>query len=148
MASHDFPESIDAVESEVIVSDLFKPSPYLSDEINHNIIQSEIEGGVYLRNLPCGTLLTIETQDWTCTMIYCEDREALVCGHPLFCPDWVKVHVSGSTWGGSMIKEAFVGRGMHLEFLHPRYGRIVTSLILDIRESKLSDLLSMPVQNS
>lgn len=148
MALHTFPKSTDAFKSEVAIPELFKPSPFLSDEINHNIIQSEIEGGVYLRNLPCGSLLTIETQDWTCTMIYCDDREALVCGHPLFCPELVKVHVSGSTWGGSMIKESFIGRGMHLELLHPRYGRIVTSLILDIRESKLSDLLAPPVQNS
>jgi hypothetical protein len=148
VTSHDHPQSMHALDSEVLYPDLFTPSPYLSDEINHNIIQSEIEGGVYLRDLQCGSLLTIETQDWTCTMIYCEDREALVCGHPLFCPDLVKVHVSGSTWGGSMIKEAFIGRGMHLEFLHPRYGRIITSLILDVRESKLSDILALAAQNS
>jgi hypothetical protein len=139
---------MNALESEVVVPDLFRPSPYLSDEINRNIIQSEIDGGVYLRDLQCGSVLTIETLDWTCTLIYCEDREALVCGHPVFCPLWVKVHVSGSTWGGSMLKEAFIGRGMHLEFLHPRYGRIITSLIVDVRESKLSDVLELSAQNS
>lgn len=124
---------MNTLESEVLLPDLFAPSPYLSDEINHNIIQSEIEGGVYLRDLDCGTVLTIETQDWTCTMIYCDEQEALVCGHSWICPNPVKVHVNGSTWGGTMLKNAFIGRGMHLEFLHPRYGLVVTSVIREIR---------------
>lgn len=33
-----------------------------------------------------------------------------------------------------MLKKAYVGRGMHLEFLHPGYERpIVTSRIIEIR---------------
>ena len=33
-----------------------------------------------------------------------------------------------------MIKVAFIGRGMHLEFRHPDYeGAVVTSPIVDIR---------------
>ncbi len=43
--------------------------------------------------------------------------------------------IAGSTWGGSMLKVRFIGRGMHLEFRHPGYTTpIVTSLILEIRE--------------
>jgi len=33
---------------------LFKPHPNLSDEVNRNIVQSEIEGGVYLDELSEG----------------------------------------------------------------------------------------------
>jgi NAD-dependent oxidoreductase involved in siderophore biosynthesis len=45
------------------------------------------------------------------------------------------VAIAGSTWGGSMLKQRFVGRGMHLEFCHPEYPTpIVTSPIQEIRE--------------
>jgi len=134
--------------AEIPVPQFFNPSPYLSDEINRNIIQSEIEGGVYLRDLPCGAVLTIETQDWTCMLIYCDDGEALISGHPVFCPDPVRVHVSGSTWGGSMLKQAFIGRGMRLEMLHPRYGVLLTSPILDIHSHSLSHLIERALPNS
>ena len=32
-----------------------------------------------------------------------------------------------------MLKVRFVGRGMHLEFHHPTYHRIVTSRIVEVR---------------
>jgi len=134
--------------TEILLPDFFAPHPHLSDEINRNIIQSEIEGGVYLRDLPCGAVLRIEMHDWTCTMIYCDDGEALISGHAVFCPSFVKVRVSGSTWGGSMLKQSFIGRGMHLEMLHPRYGVIVTSLVMDIQAHRLSGVLETALQNS
>ena len=31
---------------------LFAQHPNLSDEVNHNIVQAEIEGGVFLKDLP------------------------------------------------------------------------------------------------
>jgi hypothetical protein len=43
------------------------------------------------------------------------------------------VQISGSTWGGSMIKMKFIGRGMRLEFNHPSYRTITTTKILEIR---------------
>ena len=47
--------------------------------------------------------------------------------------------IAGSTWGGSMLKVRFIGRGMHLEFRHPGYPTpIVTSIIQEIREFLLS----------
>ena len=118
--------------SEAPAPALFTTSPHFCNEINRRIIQSEIEGGVYLRDLRCGDVLTIETRDWVCTLEYCGGSEALVSGHPQFCPEPVRVHIAGSTWGGSMLKQDFIGRSMHLEFIHPRHHRIVTSPILDI----------------
>jgi len=113
---------------------LFAPSPHLSDRINHNIVQSEIDGGVYLHELPRGAVLEVETQDWICTLEYCGDNEAWVSGHPRFCPEPVRVYVAGSTWGGSMLKQFYIGRGMHLEFLHPTFERILTSPVNEIRQ--------------
>ncbi len=113
---------------------LFSPLSHWSDQVNANIIESEIEGGVYLRNLSPGAVLEIETMDWTCVLTYCGENEAWVSGHPEICPEPVRVFVAGSTWGGSMLKQYFIGRGMHLELLQPACRRILTAPILDIRE--------------
>ncbi len=110
------------------------PHPNLSDQINGNIIRSEIEGGVYLRDLPDESTIEVETQNRWYTLTVLQDSQALISGHPEFCPEPVLVRISGSNWGGSMLKTAFVGRGMHLEYRHPDYlGPIVTSPIVDIR---------------
>ncbi len=42
--------------------------------------------------------------------------------------------MQGSTWGGSMLKTKFVGRGMHLEFIHPVFRTVITSEIVEIRQ--------------
>jgi hypothetical protein len=116
------------------MSRMFHPHRNLSDQVNRNIVQSEIEGGVYLRDLPDDTTLEVETQNRWYTIVVKRDGEALICGHPEFCPEPVRVFIQGSNWGGSMIKTSYVGRGMHLEFLHPSFeGPIITSRIVDIR---------------
>ena len=113
---------------------MFVPHPNLSDQINANIIRSEVEGGVYLRDLPDESTLEVVTQNRPYTLVVRNDGHALISGHPEFCPEPVLVHISGSNWGGSMLKLAFVGRGMHLEYRHPDYvGPIITSPIVDIR---------------
>jgi hypothetical protein len=113
----------------------FVPHPNLADEVNHNIVQSEIEGGVYLRDLSPGAVLAIQTQNRSYTLVSLGDESALISGHPEFCPEPVEVQVQGSTWGGSMLKTKFVGRGMHLEFVHPVYRTVITSQIVEIRQA-------------
>jgi hypothetical protein len=39
---------------------LFRPHANLSDEVNRNIVRSEIEGGVFLKDLPPATVLQIQ----------------------------------------------------------------------------------------
>jgi hypothetical protein len=113
---------------------IFAPHQNLSDQINGNIIRSEIEGGVYLRDLPVESTLEVATRNRSYTLVVRSDGQALISGHPEFCPEPVEVRISGSNWGGSMLKAAFLGRGMHLEYRHPNYrGPIVTSPIVDIR---------------
>ncbi len=112
---------------------LFAAQPYFSDAVNRNIIQSEVEGGVYLRDLPQGAVLSIETENRFYTLVVLGEETALISGHPEFCPDPELVHIQGSTWGGSMLKTRFIGRGMHLEFDHPKHRTVVTSRIVDIR---------------
>ena len=113
---------------------MFSPHPNLSDQINGNVIRSEIEGGVYLRDLPEQSTLEVATRNRSYTLVVRGDGQALISGHPQFCPEPVLVQIHGSNWGGSMLKTAFLGRGMHLEYRHPDYrGPIVTSPIVDIR---------------
>jgi hypothetical protein len=114
--------------------DLFTPHPNLSEEVNRKIVQSEVEGGVYLDQLPDGSTLEVETQNRFYTIINRGRGHALIWGHPKFCPDPVLVRIHGSNWGGSMLKVRFIGRGMHLEFRHPEHRTIITSRIVEIRQ--------------
>ena len=114
---------------------LFRPLPVFSDEINSNIVQSEVEGGVYLSDLPEGHELVIRTENHSYHVIKQEKSTVLISGHPKFCPDPVLVNIHGSSWGGSMLKIAYIGRGMHLEFRHPEYRIVTTSRIVDIHSA-------------
>jgi hypothetical protein len=112
---------------------LFTPHPNLGDAVNHNFIASEVEGGVFLDQLPPGAVLCVETRNRSYTLVNRGNGKALISGHPTFCPEPVLVHIEGSNWGGSMLKAAFIGRGMHLEFRHPEHRTIMTSCIVDVR---------------
>jgi hypothetical protein len=112
---------------------LFQPHPNLCDAVNHNIAQSEIEGGVYLDSLPEGEILEVETQNHWYTIVNRGEGRVLIWGHPKFCPSPTLVRIEGSTWGGSMLKSRFIGRGMRLEFRHPSFRTITTSRIVEIR---------------
>ena len=118
---------------------MFTPHPNLADEVNRNIVQSEIEGGVFLECLPPDTVLQIRTQHHFYTALLLGEGSALISGHPQYCPQPVQVIIAGSTWGGSMLKMRFIGRGMNLEFHHPAYSTpIVTSPIQEICEPMAS----------
>jgi hypothetical protein len=120
---------------------MFSPHSNLSDEVNRNIVQSEIEGGVLLSALPPSTVLQIETQHHRYTAVLLGGSEAMLSGHPEFCPRPVQVAIAGSTWGGTMLKQRYIGRGMHLEFCHPDYRTpIITSRIQEIRECPLEGI--------
>jgi hypothetical protein len=112
---------------------LFAANPHFSDSVNRDIIRSEIEGGVDLRDLPPGSVLSIQTTNRVYKVVVLEDETALISGHPDFCPAPARVRILGSTWGGSMLMMKYVGRGMQLEFDHPVYRTILTSRIIDIR---------------
>lgn len=122
----------------VPLPDLFVPHPGLSDEVNRNIVQSEIEGGVHLDDLGEGAVLEVETQNHWYTIVNRGQGRVLISGHPQYCPDLVPVRIEGSTWGGSMLKAGFIGRGMCLEFQHPTYRTIVTSCVVNIRATESS----------
>ncbi len=113
---------------------LFRPHPNLGDAVNAAICRSEIEGGVFLESLPPGTSLEVETENRAYRVIHQGQGKALISGHPEFCPRPVLVGIHGSTWGGSMLKVGYLGRGMRMEFGHQPYGVITTSRIREIRQ--------------
>jgi hypothetical protein len=110
------------------------PHRNLSDEINRGIVQSEIEGGVFLADLPAGATLEVETENHKYNLVNAGGGRAWISGHPDYCPDPIEVTVLGSNWGGSIVKSCFIGRGMRLEFSHPRHDMVMTSRIRDIRQ--------------
>ena len=117
-----------------IEPNLFPVSGNLAENINNNIVESEIEGGVYVKNLKPGDELEVETESRKYKLHYIGGDEFLISGHPVYCPEPTPVTIHGSTWGGSMLKNGFIGRGMQLEFGHPSYPLITTSQIVEIKQ--------------
>ena len=126
---------------------LFVPHPNLSDEINHNICQSEVDGGVLLDRVPVGVVIEMETNNRFYELENLGNGKVMIIGHPKFCPERVEVNVHGSTWGRAMLKMHFIGRGMFLEFDHPEFGVIRTSCIQEIRELRPGEPRMEPVFN-
>jgi hypothetical protein len=124
------------MNTDLYTTQLFVPNEHLDDTVNERIVQSEIEGGVHLHDVTPGTVLEVMTQNRSYTLEYKGSGEAMISGHPVFCPEPVLVCIHGSTWGGTMLKERYIGRGMHLEFGHPERQPITTSMIVDVREKK------------
>jgi len=120
-------------QTTAVVPPLYRANPHFSDSVNRNIIGSEIEGGVYLRDLAPGSVLSLQTINRVYKVVLLGDDSALISGHPELCPEPAEVRILGSTWGGSMLKARFLGFGMHLEFEHPVHRTILTSRIVDIR---------------
>ena len=113
---------------------LFRPHPNLADEVNDAIVRSEIEGGVQLDSLPPGISLEVETENRFYLIVHQGHGKAMISGHPEYCPEPVLVGIHGSTWGGSMLKVGYLGRGMRMEFGHKPFGVITTSRIREIRQ--------------
>ncbi len=90
--------------------------------------------GVYVKDLPDGTVLELETVHHRYTLVKRANGQALISGHPLVCPEPVLVEIEGSVGSGSMLRLGFIGYGMHLKFVHPTYGTVATSRILDLRQ--------------
>jgi hypothetical protein len=115
-------------------SGMFRPHANLSDAVNRNVIRSEIEGGVDLRTAPPGAVFEIRTENRRYRLVHHGWGEGLLSGHPEFCPTPVPVRIHGSTWGGSMIRESFIGRGMHMEFARADYLPVTTSRVVEVTE--------------
>lgn len=117
---------------------LFTGSSSFAGDVTRGIVRSEIEGGVYLAEIQEGEALEVQTENRSYRIELRDGRAAYISGHPVFCPEPTRVAIRGSSWGGSMLKLAFIGRGMHLEFQHPEFRTITTSRILDVRQAAIA----------
>lgn len=102
----------------------------LHPQIAFNIEQSEKDGGIWLRDVRGTVKVQTLNTLYTLTDIDPATATAKIQGHPRYCLVPTACRINGSTWGGSMLKVGFIGRGMHLEFSvnHPD-GVITTSQI-------------------
>ena len=139
----------DAQEKGKLNFDEVMGHPGLDKPINDAILESAINGGCWLKDLQEGKALKVTTYNSVYTLrkqaggktYKLEQVASTKDGYQLPAKDNpVIVTVSGSTWGGSMLKAGFVGRGMHLEMNLPsQYGpeghrTLTTSLIQEIEE--------------
>lgn len=117
--------------------------PNLSDQVNRNIQQSQIEGGAFIKDLALNRQLQVQTRNTLYSIQRVNEAnpaQILIKGHPRFCPTWTAASLHGSTWGGSMIKVGFVGRGMRMEFSikggdgGEDHGTILTSTVSEVTE--------------
>jgi hypothetical protein len=109
------------------------PGSSLNQTANANVMRPEQGGGIYLDALPEGMVLEVETSHHHYTIVNRAHGEALISGHPKFCPEPIVVRVEGSTWGGCMLKVGFIGLGMRLTFQLPTHRTVTTSPVLQIR---------------
>lgn len=112
--------------------------PNLSNEINAAILKSDIDGGVRWTEVEVGRTARIRTKN---TIYVLEKREdgTYISGNPKYCLEPTKATISGSTWGGSMIKVGWVGVGMHLEFWTKEHPYVITT-------SEIQDVILEPKQ--
>lgn len=103
----------------------------LADDVRGNIVRSEIEGGLRLASVREGSRVVVETLNRHYELEW-RDGQVWISGHPEYCPQPVPVKVRGSNWGGSMLKAAYLGRGMRMEFQHPVHATVTTSRIVSI----------------
>jgi hypothetical protein len=115
------------------MSEPFIPHPNLSDTVNDGIARSEAEGGAWIEKLAVGKRLLVKTQNTLYTVERREDG-LYIWGSRRFCPAPTKCVISGSTWGGSMLKIGFIGIGMFMEFNVDGHKTLTTSLIKEITE--------------
>ena len=89
--------------------------PNLSDQINANISQSEKDGGVDISKVMPGNLIAFRTRNTLYLLRREDDGSWMLKGNAVHCPNWIRCVPHGSTWGGSMIKAKFLGKGMQFE---------------------------------
>jgi hypothetical protein len=96
---------------------------------------STSEDGIYFDRLADGAILDLETKHHRYTLVKIASGQALISGHPVYCPEPVLVEILGSTGCGPVLKVGFIECGMHLMFKHPMHRTAIgTSRILNLRQ--------------
>ena len=112
----------------------FVPGRNLDDKASQETAHSDSENGIYFDRLADGAILELETRHHRYTLVKKASGQALISGHPVYCPEPVVVEIAGSTRRGDTLKFGFIGCGRHLVFKRPtRRTAVITSRILNLR---------------
>jgi len=103
------------------------PHPNFGDAVNRNVVQSEIEGGVHLNDVPPETVLEVHTKNHIYTIVHKAWGQALISGHPEYCPEPVPAWLHGSIDREGVLEFGVIGRGKRLVFLLDEPRRPVTT---------------------
>lgn len=101
-------------------------------EIIRNIRQSNSDGGVFIDTLPVGTVVQAITETSTYTVTIVDPTKRIVTIEDpnfFFIPQ--EVILNGSTWGGSMIRAGWIGRGMYMEIIRPERRKFISEQVVD-----------------
>jgi hypothetical protein len=100
-----------------------------------------VEGGLYLDREPAGTQIVVQTANRQYLLETCEGCEAILSGHPDYCPEPIHVRLYGSSAETAKVLPGFIGQGQCLLLLHPSGRYIRTSPVRQVR--KLTSLLKV-----
>ncbi len=119
-------------------SGVFVPKRCTLDGFTDEVARTE---GVYLRDLDPITTLRVQTQNTLYEiMVPRPPRSGVLVRGGRFFPEMTKASFGGSSFGGSCLKLAWFGVGLHMEF-HSAGGWIITSRV---RSIQLLDTASLP----
>lgn len=87
----------------------------LHPEIERRIEEQKKQGGIEIDKQPIGTRIEAQTRNTLYKIEILAGGKAKVEGGRYFSEP-KETRISGSTWGGSMLKMHWLGIGMHIEF--------------------------------
>ncbi len=114
---------IQKIEHKLLLDSLFCN---LGPEINNNIAQSVKDGGIFLDTLKSGDIVTVETYNSTYIIEVVDGTKVKITGGSYFLEPTEAI-INGSTWGGSMIKIGFIGKGMYMEIYSELLSKRITA---------------------
>ena len=91
--------------------------------------------GLFIKDIPAGTVLQIDAADEVFTVLVVDPAQKMIrVRGSQFLPELTDAILSGSTFGGCMLKEGWLGIGMFLEFFLPdrQLPRLTTSMVQKI----------------
>ena len=113
-------------------SDSINSQPNFNPAIASGIAEPKGEG-VDLDDLPLGAVLDVETGHHSYRLENMGNGNAMISGHPKYCPQPLAVQIHGSIGETGLLKWHYLGQGMKMVFLPPDHGVIRTSAIKGIR---------------
>lgn len=100
----------------------------LDPEIVTKIKQQEELGGIIPEKLPIGSKILVETKNSVYEIEILEDKKIKISGGTHLMEP-TEGYLTGSTWGGSMLKMGWIGYDMFMEFSFENRKPLVTSRV-------------------